>query len=242
MGGGTAEEGKEVKGTYIINGGRSKFVDRTGMVFGYLKVLKFSRREERPSPKNLNHAIIFWTCECLYNNCGNIIEVGINSLTMGNTRSCGCLQKGSMIRHGRSKTSEYKIWTQMIQRCYNKKCKAYNNYGGRGVLVCDRWLECFENFLEDMGLKPQKHSIERIDNSGNYEPTNCKWATRIEQNNNMRSTVWLTLGSDTLCQKDMARKLGMSYKNLVYHTDKGRSVEEIESLLKSGSITNGFKK
>lgn len=93
-----------------------------------------------------------------------------------------------MKTHGNWRTPEYRSWEGMKQRCLNKNAKGYKNYGGRGIKVCGRWME-FKNFLEDMGKKPKgKHSIDRINNEGNYEPLNCRWATDIEQASNQRRT------------------------------------------------------
>ena len=98
---------------------------------------------------------------------------------------------------GKRKVSvEYAAWINMKARCYNKKNNRYKNYGGRGIIVCIRWLECFENFLVDMGRKPNKlHSLDRKDNNGNYEPNNCRWSTKMIQANNRRYTKSLTINS-----------------------------------------------
>ena len=135
-----------------------------------------------------------WLCQC---DCGKQVTVRAGNLQSGNTRSCGCLQidraKHSNTIHGHSRrsgcSSEYRCWMEIRQRCENKNNHAYNRYGGRGIKVCKRW-HTFTNFLFDMGRKLSPyHTIERINNDGNYEPGNCKWATYAEQNHNKRNLI-----------------------------------------------------
>lgn len=134
--------------------------------------------------------------DCLCD-CGKTFTPLLCSLKSGHTRSCGCYKKerdkeSKNVKHGASATSEYKIWKSMKQRCAD----SYDlNYGGRGITVCDRWLNSFENFLEDMGERPsEKYSIERINTNGDYEPSNCKWLLMEFQSRNRRMRVDNTSG------------------------------------------------
>lgn len=127
--------------------------------------------------------------------CGKKFSARVGDINTGNTQSCGCLFKQKLIKrltiHNESKTTEYKTWASMKRRCNDTGQQNYKYYGGRGIKVCARWLEKkgkgYLNFLSDLGRRPTiKHSIDRIDNNGNYEPDNCKWSTHTEQMNNTR--------------------------------------------------------
>lgn len=113
------------------------------------------------------------------------------SLRIGTTKSCWCLQRDVATKHGHTKggqrTVEYRTWASMKRRCINPRSTNYPGYGGRGIQVCDQWMNSFECFLSNMGIRPSKgHSIDRINNEGNYEPGNCRWATASEQQRNKR--------------------------------------------------------
>jgi hypothetical protein len=158
-------------------------VDFTGQTFGRLTVTGYE-----PSRKRKDGSYAMVACACT---CGKTIVTRLSSLKDGTTKSCGCLQRESvwLITHGHAvggaKSKELSTWTDMKQRCFNSKSKFYAYYGGRGITVCDRWLD-FENFFADMGEKPEGLTLDRVDVNGNYELGNCRWATWKEQGQNKR--------------------------------------------------------
>lgn len=156
---------------------------RPGEVFSYYTVVKLLGCSYNGGST--------WECRC---ECGSIRHLKASVLIRGNTKSCGC-QKSSMVAtartiHGQSprgnQTSEYRIWRGIKSRCFNPKYFAYKWYGARGITMCERWANSFPAFYEDMGPRPKKLSIDRINNDGNYEPGNCRWATSKEQAQNQR--------------------------------------------------------
>lgn len=160
----------------------SKLLDRTGQTHGRLTVLEQAGCTRGGDAR--------WRCQCA---CGNI--KAIRGADLGKrTLSCGCLQKESVrkknFKHGnanRGKLSpEYRSWVGMKQRTSDPNQRNYKHYGGRGISVCEGWINSFEQFLTDMGSRPNGTSIDRIDNDGNYEPDNCRWATGSEQRRNQR--------------------------------------------------------
>lgn len=123
-------------------------------------------------------------------------------------------KKRPRVMHGDSQSAEYKIWGGILSRCNNPRHTPYPFYGGRGIRVCDRWLQ-YENFLADMGRRPSpKHSIDRIDNDGDYAPENCRWAVMSEQWRNTRRTRLVSFRGKTQCLKDWATELGINYSTL----------------------------
>lgn len=163
--------------------------DISGGVFGRLTVLRRAKRRGTHS---------YWLVSCV---CGQQKEVRQQLLTGGRTQSCGCLHRERVrearargARHGHtaggSISAEYTAWQAMKTRCYNVNQKSWADYGGRGIEVCDRWLESFENFLADVGERPSpEHSLDRIDVNGDYEPDNVRWSTYREQARNRRPST-----------------------------------------------------
>lgn len=165
---------------------------------------KFGRWTVVNSSKSINYRAM-WECVC---DCGVKRVVRADHLSSGATSSCGCLVKESNVRlrttHGMSKTRIYRIYKNMMNRCYYTKHKEFYYWGGRGITVCDRWKNSFENFLEDMGVPDPNLSIDRIDCNGNYEPLNCRWATAKEQANNVRSKSFASERGVSFAAKEYA--------------------------------------
>ena len=173
-----------------------------------------------------------WICKC---SCGKIVEIDDSSLCKKKsaTTSCGCYAKevtskvciDRNLTHGRSKDRVYKIWFGIIRRCTDSTRKDFNRYGGRGIAICDRWLK-FENFLEDMGECPSGCSVERDRVNGNYEPSNCRWATTKEQANNKRSNKIFIVNGESLTLMQVSEKFNINYRRLQTRLVLGWSIEE----------------
>lgn len=175
-----------------------------GRKFHRWTVIKFAGRDKNRESK--------WECVC---DCGNRKQVKGRSLRTGWSKSCGCLRLEAVLKankarvykttHGKTSSKEYKIWSNMLNRCRNKKSASYKDYGGRGIRVHKRWQK-FENFLEDMGEVPAANmSLDRIDNDGDYAPKNCKWSNSLEQANNRRNNIYVTVDGKTRSLSEWSR-------------------------------------
>lgn len=162
-------------------------------------------------------------CRC---DCGRESIVRLLALTTGKANSCGC-QQGNKT-HGLSGTPAHRSWECMKQRCFNPKRERYSRYGARGITVCERWLT-FENFLADMGERPENTTLDRINPDGNYEPGNCRWATQHTQDRNRSGVTLLTHDDKTQCLSDWSKDLGLNRKTLREKLKRGQSIAEISA-------------
>lgn len=196
--------------------------DIVGLRFGRLEVLAF---EETPGRRRL-----YFSCMC---DCGTIRVVRKEALVSGQTVSCGCyrdernrLQCLDNVTHGQCGHPLYKTWAAMIARCENPDHQVYHLYGGRGIKVCERWRNSPEVFFEDMGPRPSGYSLDRFpDNDGDYEPSNCRWATQKEQTRNFRRNHMIEWGGESMCVTDWAARLGVSYTSFLQRLRSGWSIE-----------------
>lgn len=161
-------------------------------------------------------------CRC---DCGLTPVIDLYKLRIGHTRSCGCLRQELNTTHGGSYSVTYSSWRMMKKRCNDPNYPKYDSWGGRGIRVCQRWCE-FKEFLEDMGHRPSGTSLDRINNDGDYEPGNCRWATRKEQNSNTRRNVLLTFNGKTQNLTEWARELNVRYLVLWGRLKSGWSTEK----------------
>lgn len=197
--------------------------DYSGQRFGRITVVRYLEENER---EFVNRR---WLCKC---DCGTIKQINIANLTSGNIRSCGCLQRERMaklnFKHGKWKTKLFNVWIAMRNRCYQKNTKYYINYGGRGVTMCPEWKDDFNNF-EKWALANGYQdglSIDRIDVNGNYEPSNCRWATLKQQANNTRRNHYLTFEGKTQSLQMWADETGISYSAIKTRVAKGWSAKD----------------
>ena len=215
----------------------SRQLNLIGNTFGRLTVISQGNGYVSPGGNKSRT----WICQC---ECGNQTEVTTGNLSYGKTNSCGCLaneqtarrNKLNKLKHGQTVKGKslktYDCYHAMLQRCYNSNTDSYLNYGGRGIIVCDRWRygennkSGFECFLEDMGEAPKGMSIEREEVEDNYCPQNCMWATSKTQGNNKRNNRFITYQGRTQTLMQWSEELRINYRTLQYRLDKGWSVEK----------------
>ena len=200
-----------------------KIIDLTGKKFGRLTVLRYSHKSGNKH---------YWLCKC---DCGKEKPVIGCCLKSGNTKSCGCYNKEKRIethtKHGMKNTKIYYVWKAIKKRCENPNDTAYKNYGGRGIKVCDEWKNDFTSFYNWSIKNGYKEglSIDRIDNNGNYEPLNCRWATRIEQGRNTRKNRFIEYNGEKHCISEWSSLLGIKQRKIYDRLKKGWSIEKVFS-------------
>lgn len=189
--------------------------DLTGKKFGRLTVVGLIIHNERP----------YWNCLC---DCGTYKPNRTKILMTGKVVSCGCFRSETIgnlsLKHGLVGSRVYRIWHHMMDRCHNVNDKHYNNYGGRGITVCERWKK-FENFVADIGKPPDSLSLDRVDNNRGYEPDNCRWATAKEQSRNRRFNHVISFNGESGCIGYWSEKLGFKNGALLARIRAGWSIE-----------------
>ena len=199
---------------------KSGRIDLTGKRFGRLIVTGFAEKRGKKT--------LCWDCKC---DCGKTKIILGASLKNGATQSCGCYNREIATKksttHGLSKHPLYRVWKAVKRRCYNKDTDAYQNYGGRGIIICDEWRDDFQAFYGWAMANGYKEglTIDRINNNGNYEPCNCRWITRKEQNNNTRRNVLIEYKGKTNTVTEWCTILNVKYAAVVRRLRRGWSIE-----------------
>jgi hypothetical protein len=196
-----------------------KLCNLSGKIYGRLTVISRAENKGR---------YVAWNCLC---ECGKKKIVPAFHLKDGHTKSCGCYLvefAGNLKRtHSDNRSKEHQTWNGIKKRCLNPNEPAYKHYGARGITVCDRWLESYSNFLSDMGRAPSKrHSIDRINTNGNYEASNCRWATPKEQANNKRNTTYLEYNGQNKTIVEWCEFTGINYRAIRSRLRYGWSIEK----------------
>lgn len=206
-------------------GNTNRLIDLTGKKVGFLTVVERGRVLER------GH--LAWVCECI---CGNVKEIDGQLLRKERVQSCGC-KRGELISKVKKKIPEqekrlYSVWLGMKARCYQKSNQRYDCYGGRGIEVCEEWRKSYASFRDwamANGYDPDAEfgacTIDRIDVNGNYEPANCRWASRSEQANNTRSNRYITLNGETHTITEWSRITGVHRRTIAHRLERGVDVE-----------------
>lgn len=195
-----------------------RLIDRTGQRYERLVVVS---RAPNKGGKDTNAR---WLCKC---DCGSVLTAYGQDLARGKVKSCGCYNAERILKHGMSRSSVYRIWIAMVQRCENPNANGYDRYGGAGVTVCEEWKD-FETFLKDMGHRPKGYSIDRIDNSKGYSKGNCRWATTAQQNNNRRVNRNVTINGETKTIAEWAKEYGVTWQVMKGRIQRGWS--EVEAV------------
>jgi hypothetical protein len=206
------------------------FINRIGHVYGRLTVIKFAGRSPKGRP------VLLWECQC---SCGQTLTVTGDNLCTGTTKSCGCYRRDlplTRATHGRAHSPIYNIWNAIIGRCTNHNNCAFSSYGGRGITICQGWRD-FASFYADMGDRPAQKSIDRIDNDKGYwcgkcnecttygRRLNCRWATRVEQNNNTRKNHIIEFNGLSLTLAQWAQKIEINQSAIQQRLANGWTVE-----------------
>lgn len=210
---------------------RSTFIDITGKRFGRWTVLAEGEHEQGKSSK--------WVCKC---DCGTVkTAVLYSALTKGNSMSCGCLRKEKrtlpehVVHSQRNPT--YRSWQNMMTRCYNYNHPTWKNYGERGIGVCDNWRRSFDEFLLDMGARPEGGTLDRIDNDKGYCKENCKWSTKVEQSGNRRSSIKVEWRGEIVNLIDVARLEKVDYPLLRHRVLAGQTLAwAVDELRNAGKV------
>lgn len=200
---------------YGVKGGNVRLKNLVGQRFGRWIVIERAANIGRH---------VCWLSRC---DCGTERPVSSTNLVKGISKSCGCYHISVVSTHGLHDSPEYGHYLAMKQRCNNPRTSGYKHYGGRGIQVCQRWLDSFSNFYIDMGTRPSpEHTVDRLDPNGNYSPDNCRWATLSEQANNTRSSRFVEFQNKTQTVSQWAKHLGVSKSLISYRLNSGWSIEK----------------